>query len=752
MLAKLASGAVDEARKILERYLPLASLTAFLCDGACLEKCLRANLDQSVNIPLLEREIIVNGRATRLYPLPPTSKRVALIGAGLSALTAAYELARRGHKVEIFHLSTPGGTLNSLAEDKLPPQALVEAIDLLESLNTDFNQVQSFEPQWFEKLKKEFGAIFLSLDDPDLLPQSLGLNGELIVDPVSMALKDSNDYLFACELTQSYPMSNLISSGKKVAASIDRILQGANLTAARENEAVRESKLRVNLTGRKVIAPIVPSNSGVYTTQEAQAEADRCLNCSCLACVPPCPLLRSRKGFYPKKWTREFYNNIITAFGIRHSNININSCSLCGLCSSLCPNGFNMSEFIDLAKLDMVVTNHMPVSAHEFALEDQLFSNSKPAYFLRPQKGFKSSAALFFPGCQLTASLPKAVRDLYKYLAANFEGGLGLWSACCGAPGRWSGRRKFTDSTISLLRTDWEAAGKPEVVLACPSCRRFFLSEIPFIPIRSLWSLINSLPLPSSAQPFSGELSIHDPCAARLDTEGQEAVRAILSKLGQKIIEPTFTKTTTLCCGYGGLASLANPVIGQQFVLERLQSTTEPIVGWCAVCRDRFKEQQHPALHPLELLFPQLSPKEAMEQKPPTISDRRYNRAAFAKEMLKDIWEEEIEEEKTMNLKIEISDKVMDDMERRRILISDVTAVLEYTEVNGPMFLNPESGRQIACFRPRQVTFWVEYEKKDDLYIVTKAWSHRMILKSAPGPSLDSPATLEGYARSGGRV
>jgi Fe-S oxidoreductase len=594
---------------------------------------------------------------------------------------------------------------------------------------------------------------------------------------------------------------------------MDRLFQGVDPKTAREKEQITPSKLVVDLTGVESASEVAAAPGTQPTERQARLEAQRCLNCACLSCLPACPYLRSRKG-YPKKYAREFYNNIITAFGIRHSNIHINSCAQCGLCGVVCPNGADLGKFVESARFDMVAQNHMPVSAHEFALEDQVFSNSEQASFSRPQLGFESSKHLFFPGCQLTASLPKAVKALYLHLTRRLEGGVGLFSACCGAPARWSGREILTRKTVSFLLATWEKAGFPTVILACPSCRLFFLKELPQIPIKSLWTVLAQLPSPKRPLAIDSPLFIHDPCAARFDAESQDGVRALMATIGQKIVEPKMTRKYTLCCGYGGLAAHANPEMGRRYVFERTNASPGPFLAWCVMCRDRFLETGQKAYHPLDLLFSEDGVNEddveqdgvkrndvdhdgvyqnnvkqddvkrndvdhdgvyqnnvkqdgvdedeidSDKRRPgvpnlpaaPNISDRRRNRSFFKRLMLQTVWLEPAEE-KDMSLNIDIPDSVLKEMEARRILFDDVAMVLQEAEKSGPMFVNPQTKLMIATLKPRQVTFWVEYEElANGVKKVHRAWCHRMTLPNIAGQALESPASEEGFARDGGRV
>jgi hypothetical protein len=142
-----------------------------------------------------------------------------------------------------------------------------------------------------------------------------------------------------------------------------------------------------------------------------------------------------------------------------------------------------------------------------------------------------------------------------------------------------------------------------------------------------------------------------------------------------------------------------------------------------------------------------------MTREPPGISERRENRRYFKRLALESVWRESSPMEVNMGLSIDIPGSVLRDMESKRVLLTDVTAVLEEAVKNGPAFINPETGRRLASLRPRQVTFWVEYEQRtDDSILVHRAWCHRMEVPGTPGERQESPASLEGFAKTGGRV
>ena len=174
--------------------------------------------------------------------------------------------------------------------------------------------------------------------------------------------------------------------GRRAAASIDRYLQGASLTAARVDESAG-SCLYVNVAAYASVPPVAPADAERgYSREEAQAEAARCFPCHCLECVKACEYLK-HYGSYPKRYVRDIYNNLGIVLGNRKANRMIDSCTLCGLCETLCPNDLSMGEVTLEARRDMVNSGHMPASHHEFALRDMAHSRSQAAAFARRQPG-----------------------------------------------------------------------------------------------------------------------------------------------------------------------------------------------------------------------------------------------------------------------------------------------------------------------------------------------------------------------------
>ncbi len=98
------SGDYEAAWRELVKDNPFPAVMGRVCYHPCESACNRAQLDETVGIHGVERflgdEAIRRGWRLSL-DAEPSGKRVLVVGAGPSGLSAAYHLARRGHEVTI---------------------------------------------------------------------------------------------------------------------------------------------------------------------------------------------------------------------------------------------------------------------------------------------------------------------------------------------------------------------------------------------------------------------------------------------------------------------------------------------------------------------------------------------------------------------------------------------------------------------------------------------------------------------------
>ncbi|EGB13360.1 FAD dependent oxidoreductase [Pseudodesulfovibrio mercurii] len=703
----LAAGRVDKAWAVLAKTMPLPGVLARTCDAPCKAACLRRDKGGPIEMGALERFLAGTAQAAKPpRPLPRNGKSVAVIGGNMTGLCAAWEIARKGFAVTVYCTAPDAGA-------DLPDGVLDGELADMERMGVALKRGAPLTPELVEDRLDACDAVFI---DGDGVPDAI-LN---FAEPDEITLGTNRLGLFATRPGETSPVF-MAAAGRRAANSILRFTQGVSMVKSRELEGPYETRLYTVLDKVEPVAPVAVGEG--YDQPRAVEEAARCLKCECMECVKGCVFLKHYKQ-YPKVYVRQVYNNEAIVRGTRQANKMINSCMLCGLCDTVCPEDFAMGEVCLEARRHMIAKGTMPPSAHEFALRDMAFADGDKCALARHAPGETSSEYVFFPGCQLTATDPGGAERAYADLRTRL-GKVGLILRCCGAPAAWSGRDALFGESLAELRADWQGLGSPRIIAACPSCLKILRQAMPEAEIVSHWSLLSALGLPDTALKTGGTLAVNDPCAAREDGALRGEVRGLLDALGVSVVEPEYSGGLTQCCGYGGLLNEVDPQLGRAAAQARADGADEDFVTYCAMCRDMIARTGKRTMHLYDLLYPGGEPG---ARPTPGHSERRENRVHLREKLLRELWSEAdgVQAEDFERVRMTCTEMGAAAMEERRILISDVQKVLLQAERSGRHLVHGETGRFLASFRPNTVTYWVEYELTDGGYLVHNAWCHRM--------------------------
>ena len=734
-LLHIQNGRWDAARQVLDQTMPFAGILGRICDHPCEMRCKRAEAGGAIAIGALERACVARTASPdKVALLPGREGRIAVFGSGLSSLTAAWDLAKKGYAVTLLEPGEAlGGILLQTHRPLLSDQILADETAILKQMGVQVELRAPVSPQCLATACGGYDAIYVGQDGG--LPGALGFNltpeGRIKVAPVTRATEREGVFAGGNPMPDGRrsPVA-AAAEGRWAATSIDRYLQKASLTAARPAEGPSETRLFTSLEGvdSRPRTPMSHPDKG-YSRPEAEAEAGRCLQCECLACVRVCPYLAHYRG-YPKSYARQIYNNLAIVKGERKANSLINSCSLCGLCAAVCPEDFSMADLCLSARREMVAHDKMPPSAHEFALLEMDFSNSGKCALARHAPLESASRHLFFPGCQLCGSVPGHVVRAYAYLRTKLDGGVGLMLGCCGAPTHWSGNSGRFAGTLAQIKQQWQEMGAPRLVLACSSCFSVLGQFMPEADIVSLWDIMADEGLPAAAQDAyvnTPPVSVVDPCTARDRSGEQDSVRNLLQKMGLTVKELPLSRRLTECCGYGGLMANANPGLAKEVIRRRAAQSPLDYVTYCAVCRDHLATAGKRATHLLDWVWPDNVPSDPASRPNPGFSLRRENRARLQENLLRSLWgERKGDMDAWEKIVLHISNELRAILEARRILTEDLRKALYHAQEGGPRFKNPKNGHWLTCHRPLNVTFWVEYQPVDDGIVVYNAYCHRM--------------------------
>ena len=167
---QIALGNDREAVRIIKDKIPLPASVGRVCPHPCETDCRRALVEQPLSIAYLKAFAADNDMKSE-NPFTPkvaesTGKRVAIVGGGPAGLTAAYQLAVKGHEVTVMDMMPEmGGMLRyGIPEYRLPKAVLAQEVAAIEKLGvTMINNIKVGTDVTLEKLREQFDAILVAV-------------------------------------------------------------------------------------------------------------------------------------------------------------------------------------------------------------------------------------------------------------------------------------------------------------------------------------------------------------------------------------------------------------------------------------------------------------------------------------------------------------------------------------------------------------------------------------------------------------
>ena len=167
-LALVQAGKHRDAWETLVRDNPMPAVHGRVCYHPCEDHCNRGQLDSAVSIHAVERflgDLAANEGWPFKIDAPPSGKRVLIVGAGPSGLSAAYHLARMGHAVEIHDAGClPGGMMHfGIPAYRLPREELMKEVRRIEAMGVKIVLDHKVEDVLAEKTAGQFDAVFIAI-------------------------------------------------------------------------------------------------------------------------------------------------------------------------------------------------------------------------------------------------------------------------------------------------------------------------------------------------------------------------------------------------------------------------------------------------------------------------------------------------------------------------------------------------------------------------------------------------------------
>jgi glutamate synthase (NADPH) small chain len=305
MLRQITGRELRDAIATVKDAIPLPAILGRACPAPCEKGCRRGAADGAVAVCRLKRFVadadLASGDPYRPERAPPTGRRVAVVGAGPTGLSAAYHLFRLGHAVTLFDdQPQPGGRLwRETTAEELPRDVLEAEAGLIVGLGLDYLPATRVgRSPTLDELRQDHDAVLLACGKMDAAAAR-----ELGVKAGRHGIEVERD-TFRTEVPGVFAAGNAVrghglvirsvGDGREAARSIHRHLSGLPSAGAHRPFASRIGRLEAGELSQFVArAGAAPRRdaAGGFAQAEAVEQAERCLHCDCRA-LETCNLRR----------------------------------------------------------------------------------------------------------------------------------------------------------------------------------------------------------------------------------------------------------------------------------------------------------------------------------------------------------------------------------------------------------------------------------------------------------------------------
>ncbi len=208
-LALAQAGDYEAAWQKLIEENPMPAIHGRVCYHPCEDGCNRTHIDSPVSIHAVERflgdKAIEAGWKVR-FQAKPGGKRVLIVGAGPSGLSAAYHLARLGHTVEVCEAGpVAGGMMHfGIPAYRLPRDIIAAEVQRIEDMGVKFRLNYKVDDLLAEKEAGRFDAVFVAV-------------GAHIGKKTSIPARDAGQILDAVSFLRDVDLGNAPKLGRRVA-------------------------------------------------------------------------------------------------------------------------------------------------------------------------------------------------------------------------------------------------------------------------------------------------------------------------------------------------------------------------------------------------------------------------------------------------------------------------------------------------------------------------------------------------------
>lgn len=159
----IRQGRLQEALELVLQYSPLpATVCGEICPNLCMQACTRSQFDKPLAIDRLG-SLALELQAPK--KAEPTGHKIAVIGGGPAGMSAAWQLALKGHTVDLYEASDKlGGKIEQcIPRERLPQEILQKEISRFKELGVNIYLNTKVDKEKFDEIYKSHEIVVIAI-------------------------------------------------------------------------------------------------------------------------------------------------------------------------------------------------------------------------------------------------------------------------------------------------------------------------------------------------------------------------------------------------------------------------------------------------------------------------------------------------------------------------------------------------------------------------------------------------------------